>query len=224
MTYVMADIHGNLQRFNSIMEQIKFTEDDHLYVLGDVIDRFPDGIQILQKLFRMKNATVLLGNHEQLMLRAVWLPADISAIKHWYQNGGQMTHKAWLDLTPKEKMEIILGFQKCPLNTEIKIREETYLLCHGSPLELFDEETSEWPSPVFHTIWERIKPQDEMPQGKTVIFGHCPTGIYQPIQPMALWYGDRKIGIDCGAGYAEYGRLCCLRLDDMKVFYSTEAE
>ena len=42
MIYVMSDIHGNLRRFNSIMEQINLTPDDTLYVLGDVIDRYPD--------------------------------------------------------------------------------------------------------------------------------------------------------------------------------------
>ena len=39
MIYVMSDIHGNLRRFNSIMEQINLTDKDTLYVLGDVIDR-----------------------------------------------------------------------------------------------------------------------------------------------------------------------------------------
>ena len=53
MLYVMSDIHGHLQRFESIMEQIKLGEGDHLFVLGDVIDIHPDGIQILQKLFRI---------------------------------------------------------------------------------------------------------------------------------------------------------------------------
>ena len=49
MLYVMSDIHGHLQRFESIMDQIKLEEGDHLFVLGDVIDIHPDGIQILQK-------------------------------------------------------------------------------------------------------------------------------------------------------------------------------
>ena len=44
MLYVMSDIHGHLHRFESIMEQIKLGEDDHLFVLGDVIDMLPDGI------------------------------------------------------------------------------------------------------------------------------------------------------------------------------------
>ena len=56
MQYVMSDIHGHLQRFESVMEQVKLGEVDRLFVLGDVIDIHPDGIQILQKLLRMPNA------------------------------------------------------------------------------------------------------------------------------------------------------------------------
>ena len=36
MTYVMSDIHGDLDRFRSVMDQIHLKADDHLYVLGDV--------------------------------------------------------------------------------------------------------------------------------------------------------------------------------------------
>lgn len=35
----MSDIHGNLRRFDSIMEQINLQPDDTLYILGDVVDR-----------------------------------------------------------------------------------------------------------------------------------------------------------------------------------------
>ena len=37
---------------------------------------------------------------------------------------------------------------------------------------------------------------------------------------MKVWFGDDMIGIDCGAAYDFRGRLACLRLEDMEVFYS----
>ena len=49
MTYVLSDIHGNLQRFESIMTQINLQTNDTLYVLGDVIDRYAGGIKILRQ-------------------------------------------------------------------------------------------------------------------------------------------------------------------------------
>lgn len=48
--------------------QIKEVQVFPLYVLGDVIDRFPDGIEILQELMAMPNVKMLLGNHEYMML------------------------------------------------------------------------------------------------------------------------------------------------------------
>ena len=69
MIYVMSDIHGNLRRFNSIMEQINLTDKDTLYVLGDVIDRYPGGIRILRKLMAMDNVKMTIGNHEDMMLK-----------------------------------------------------------------------------------------------------------------------------------------------------------
>lgn len=66
MTYVMSDIHGDLDRFRSVMDQIHLKADDHLYVLGDVIDGYPYGLDVLYELRDMPNATVLLGNHEKM--------------------------------------------------------------------------------------------------------------------------------------------------------------
>ena len=47
--------------------------------------------------------------------------------------------------------------------------------------------------------------------------------------PATILYCDNAIGIDCGSGFPKsqfegetIGRLACLRLDDMKVFYSEE--
>ena len=71
MTYVLSDIHGNLQRFKSIMAQINLQTNDTLYVLGDVIDRYAGGIKILRQIMRMPNAKMLIGNHEYMMLNAI---------------------------------------------------------------------------------------------------------------------------------------------------------
>ena len=63
MVYVLSDVHGRIDRFESILRQIDLNEDDRLYVLGDVIDRNAGGIDLLFRLMRMPNATLLLCNH-----------------------------------------------------------------------------------------------------------------------------------------------------------------
>ena len=68
MVYVLSDIHGNERRFNSILEQINLQSDDILYILGDVVDRHPEGIRILRKIMKMPNVKMLLGNMTSLLI------------------------------------------------------------------------------------------------------------------------------------------------------------
>ena len=54
------------------MKQIRLRPEDTLYILGDTIDRGPDGIKILRQLMDMPNAKMILGNHEYMMLDALY--------------------------------------------------------------------------------------------------------------------------------------------------------
>ena len=71
MIYIMSDIHGGWNEYRDILEQIQFSDNDHLYMLGDAIDRGPDGIEVLLDIMARKNVTMLLGNHEKMMLDAL---------------------------------------------------------------------------------------------------------------------------------------------------------
>ena len=55
-TYVMSDIHGQFFSYRKMLKEIEFSDDDFLYVLGDCIDRGPDGISIIQDIMNRKNA------------------------------------------------------------------------------------------------------------------------------------------------------------------------
>lgn len=47
-TYVMSDVHGLKDRYDAMLKALALKEEDTLYILGDVIDRGPDGIAILR--------------------------------------------------------------------------------------------------------------------------------------------------------------------------------
>ena len=72
MIYVMSDIHGCLEKYRSMLEVIELAPEDTLYVLGDVIDRGPDGVGILQDMMGRANVIPVLGNHE--FTAAICLP------------------------------------------------------------------------------------------------------------------------------------------------------
>ena len=47
----------------------------YLILLGDVIDRGPDGIALLLEIMEIPNAIMLLGNHKYMMLQYLSLDA-----------------------------------------------------------------------------------------------------------------------------------------------------
>lgn len=116
MIYVMSDIHGQKRRFDSVMKQINLQPEDTLYVLGDVIDRNPDGIKILRQIMAMSNAKMLLGNHELMMMNALYYPPpeDEEWPEYyyerkqslWYRNGGQITHNYLKHIRKTTRQEI----------------------------------------------------------------------------------------------------------------------
>lgn len=233
MIYVLSDIHGNLQRFESIMKQINLQPDDTLYILGDVVDRNPDGIKILRKLMKMPNVKMLIGNHEYMMLKAVGHCKNAAEEKEntnwkqrrlWYNNGGRITHDRLKQITLEQRAEIFRFLRTLPVNIDVEVNGVKYKLVHGSPVENFGRTYfyyKDYENEKEFAVWERWNEMHQVPEGFILIFGHTPTCHFQETEPWSIWKYEDSIGIDCGCGY-EDGRLGCLRLDDMKEFYSEE--
>ena len=57
MIYVISDLHGYpFERFTALLKEVDFSENDFLYVLGDVVDRGNEGVRYLLWLKAQKNA------------------------------------------------------------------------------------------------------------------------------------------------------------------------
>lgn len=241
MIYVMSDIHGQKRRFDSVMKQINLQPEDTLYVLGDVIDRNPDGIKILRQIMAMSNAKMLLGNHELMMMNALYYPPpeDEEWPEYyyerkqslWYRNGGEITHNYLKHIKKSVRQEIFEYLEKLPVNMEITVNGRQFILTHAAPAELYETYGRKYECERDFAVWMRF---DSFPvlEDCTVIFGHTPTIRFQYDNPMTIWDAKSWIGIDCGCMLPEkgdpwsgaLGRLSCLRLDDMQVFYSEEPQ
>lgn len=239
MIYVMSDIHGNIRRFRSVMEQINLQPEDTLYVLGDVMDRYPDGVTILQELMAMPNAKLLLGNHDYMML-CVMDPETIRSLdeieqykapSRWYRNSGAVTKEA-MEALDKETRERIITFVKAlPLSYEVEVNGQLFRLIHAAPEELYRSHWRSYNSKTEFAVWHRWPLYEKLPfKTDTIfVFGHTPTYYFNKKKdPLEIYRSGKRIAIDCGAGFPPdekpHGRLACLRLDDMKEFYSEEKE
>ena len=245
-TYVMADIHGMYEAYLAMLEKIKFGTGDILYVLGDAIDRGRDGIRILQDFMQRDNITLLLGNHEDMMLQVVTMDEMSGAeyeknMYQWSRNGGDVTAQFFFHcLNYKEQAKMITYLEACPLFLpEIVVNGKRYYLVHAFPdLEgladgisggtVTTDSLSKLPAATARrlrnaVLWRRPEGTETMPEYGTVLFGHTPTIHYQEELPMTFWHGRGMIDMDCGCAYLAAGRtegqLGCLRLEDGKEFY-----
>ena len=137
MIYVMSDIHGNIENFKSILKKINLQPDDTLYILGDVIDRYPDGIRIIHMIMTMPNVKMLLGNHEYMMLKALTMPCPHSEspwernfppreMRLWYHNGGKVTHDYLKHIRKTAPQEVFDYLNSLPLNIDVEVNGKKY--------------------------------------------------------------------------------------------------
>lgn len=236
-TYVISDIHGRKERFYKMIETLNFKDTDTIYVLGDVIDRGIDGIEILQYIKNHEQFKLLMGNHEYMMLQYYdeIKKENINPIyeERWFRNGATPTYLSFEALDTNEKEEILEYIRLLPLAIcDLKVNDRLFYLVHGAPVNTIREGTiylhTILPPSInaYDFIWERINVNTEYLKDRCAIIGHTMTCYYQDTQPYRI-YSDHEdlnkatlIDIDCGcAANNMYASLAVLRLDDMEVFY-----
>lgn len=224
MHYVLSDIHGDSAAFAAILAMTGLGAEDRLYILGDVIDRGPDGIELLRRVREMPNATMLLGNHEYMMIDALRHPDDDWAQLNWWKNGCDETFRRFYDLDPQAREDLLRWLESLPVQLEAEAAGRRFVLVHAVPVELY--EPGPWKDEVEFAVWQRMPLKlPPMFAGRTIIIGHTPTSHVQAVDwpRMRIAHGDGVIDIDCGCAFPGHGgQLGCLRLEDMTEYYSAE--
>ena len=54
MNYVISDIHGCYEQYMKLLDKIHFSERDMLYLLGDLVDRGPDPMEVVKDVMLRK--------------------------------------------------------------------------------------------------------------------------------------------------------------------------
>ena len=232
MIYVTSDLHGHMDCLEKLLAYVSFSDDDWLYIIGDVIDRNEiGGVDILKWLLVQPNVQLILGNHELLLLSNRWLfrevtddsldllnPMNIKSLNLWKRNGGDCTMKALKEESQETRQYILDYLDDCPLYESVTIDGRKYLLVHGGlgnyePNKSIDDYSVHdlvWTRPSLDTVYN--------PDKYIVIIGHTPTYFYSEkyqsrmIKTVSWW------NIDTGAARSD-GRPMLLCLDTLKEYY-----
>lgn len=231
-TYVISDIHGELDAFKEMLNKIKFKNSDMMYIIGDVIDRGPDSVETLKYIMDKENMVLLAGNHEHMAVMClnrllkeitektideIESGETMGVIEEWQLNGGAITLSQLLVLGKSNIIKIYNYLTHLKLYKELEIGNKKFLLVHAG-LGNFKKNKKMKEYSIWDLCWERQNYNKKYFDDKYIITGHTPTqNIKENENPGYIYINNNNIGIDCGATYGE--RLGCLRLDDMKEYY-----
>jgi serine/threonine protein phosphatase 1 len=226
--YAIGDIHGRLDLLERLLGMIDEDDDargaarTELIFLGDLVDRGPDSVGVIERLMALSGTgrvRYLMGNHEEVFLRAVG--GDLRALRFLVRIGGRETllsygvsEQEYRGLDFDELMALLQ--EKVPSSHvaflsafENMIEVGDYLFVHAGlkpGVAIEDQKTSD-------LCWIRddfLSHRDSF--GKMVVHGHS---ITEDIDERS-----NRIGIDTGA-FAS-GRLTAIGLErDQRWYLST---
>lgn len=230
MTYVTSDLHGYpLEKFLELLKMVNFSDEDFLYVLGDVIDRGKDGVKLLKFMMAQKNVQLILGNHEAMLLACSdflfdGTECDTSSLTGtnrslfatWTSNSGQPTYEALSVMRPSEVRYILDYLKEAPLYETVTVNDREFVLVHGG-LGNFRSEKPLSEYAITDLLWTRPSLYHDYYRDKTTIFGHTPTVFLKESSKGRALVTETWIDIDTGTALGLDPML--LRLDDLKQFY-----
>lgn len=235
MIYATSDLHGcSISTLESLLRKAQFSDEDFLYILGDVIDRGEHSTELLLWLTQQPNMQLILGNHEGFLLSCQFLFQDVSEdavaelnaaqlkkMQHWQRSGGDVTMKG-ISRLRKQDPDLYDGIidylQEAPLYEELTVGGKAFILVHGG-LDHFSPHKSMEDYDPHDLLWARPTPEETYYTDKYTIIGHTPVQFLNPDAPDRALKTDTWMCIDTGAACGRTPML--LRLDDMAEFYLT---
>lgn len=235
MIYCISDLHGDYIRYTTILKMIDFSDDDTLYILGDILDRGNEGMKILLDMMLRPNVYPILGNHEYMAMQTLkWLSDDITeeslanlsddkieGINEWLNVGGMTTIDEFRKLSEDKKEMVLEYLEEFSLYEEVTVEGKNFVLVHAG-IDNFSPEKDMEEYELYELIFNKPDYSKVYFKDKYLVTGHTPTRfIHDEIDGHSrntVFLGNNHIAIDCGCGYD--GLLGAICLDTFEDFYA----
>ena len=232
--YAIGDIHARSLEFEKILEKLNFNfEEDEMILLGDVFDRGPDPIGVINILKKIKNLKWVMGNHDETTIDWLKDMKDLGKFVPYSWGStkfGGETQRIIKGLSMTERIEL-LDFCKSK-TVDYYIDEENNLFTHAGlnvsiPIEKNHSEFLRWDrSFIKKVILENSTKGLNL--FKHIYVGHTPTftfrikhtgkwglseGVSNILTPITV---NNVTNLDTGGGFS-FGRLSVINLETKEI-------
>ncbi len=226
MDYCISDIHGYYGLFCRLLDKIRFSDKDKLYVLGDIIDKGPESIRLAKLLFSMPNVYCIAGNHEYDFLKYYRALMRQTENYDWVLEKlrGYFTDGRLLDWETIDRFDLLPFY----IETDDFIGVHAGVPVKDGKLLPISQATCE------QLVYDRrFKDRDILPQnGKCVLYGHTPVRCLTAMDEILLYLrkgavrGSMKIADYCkihlDMGVSLSGILGCFNVNNCQSFYVSD--
>ena len=212
--FVIGDIHGCAATLRRLVDgTLRPSPADHIYLLGDFIDRGPNSKGVLDYIFELRErgltVSCVRGNHEEMCLLA---GDDHYFLNLWVANGGLATMESFQADGPGD---IPHRYREFLASLPHYILLDRFIIVHAGlnfdPPSPFDDTSA--------MLWTRSPVVDQLRiGGRRLICGHTPVSR----QGLEASLDRSKIMLDNGCVYVGrpgMGSLAALELGSMTVQY-----
>ena len=230
MRYIVSDIHGCYAEYRALLEKIRFSGDDTLYVLGDAMDRGPEPIRVIRDLMDRPNVYYILGNHDDMMLQVMEVlaqdvqekaltrltPQFMEGYNHWLREGGAVTAEQFRKLSREERLDILDYLRDAPGYELAEEGDHLFVMVHGGLGNFHpDRELDDYSLPEL--IWERPDYTRQYFPGSriTLVTGHTPTPLIREDRQPLVYKAQGHLALDCGCVFGGALAAYCLETDQV---------
>lgn len=227
MHYFVSDIHGEYELFLHLLDKIGFSDDDTVYILGDIVDKGERSVELIDFVRSEPGFVPIYGNHEYSfikyyhgLMRSCSSEVDaenvLLKLRDYFPDGEKLS---WNAVDYVESLPFY-------------IEDDGFICVHAGVALGGDGMILPLKSQLHETlVYDRNFKDDGFVlsgNNKTVLFGHTPcsysngTGKFIKTPKAGVNVPEKltdysKIRLDCGVFIT--GMLGALRLEDMSEFY-----
>lgn len=210
--FVMSDIRGCFDEFEKLIETIKLTTNDELFITGNIIGgETNQNLRLLSRISKMMNdgynIFAIMGKNEKVFLKAIDEFETIDEVIDYVDNTANSDDfvEGLVEIS-----SVLVEYYKKNERTKNAIRHHLDVYINGNlhyGNYLFVSDTD-------YNKLEKLRDERDL----VLVFGQTP--VSKITGENNIYINNKEIGMNCGI-YEDGGNLGCLELETMKEFYVT---